>query len=103
MQALARPSGAARTRYLQVLTWAFTLFSTVRVAAYVPTMWSIWQSERSDQHSLLTWLTWVGANATMAAWLYEHNGARADRVVLVNLCNAVMCLATAVLIVWFRL
>lgn len=94
---------AARASYLTLLTWAFTLFNSVRVLAYLPTLVSIWHSGQSDQHSLLTWLTWVGANATMAAWLYEHNGARMNRAVLVNIGNATMCTATVVLIAWFRL
>lgn len=96
----ARP--APRATYLALLAWAFTLFNSVRVLAYLPTMATIWQSGQSDQHSLLTWLTWVGANSTMAAWLYEHNGGRINRAVLVNMGNATMCAATVVLIAWFR-
>ena len=67
---------AGRRLYLKLLTWAFTLFNTVRVAAYLPTMWAIHSSGDSSQHSLWTWVTWLGANATMAAWLHEHNGQR---------------------------
>jgi len=59
--------------YLAVLTWLFTLFNSVRVLAYLPTLLAVFNSGDSSQHSLLTWLTWVGANATMAAWLFEHN------------------------------
>ena len=92
-----------RRMYLTVLTWAFTLFSSVRVAAYLPTLWAIWTSGDASQHSLWTWLTWLGANATMAAWLHERNAGRVDRAVAVNVCNALMCLCTAVLIVAFRL
>lgn len=91
-----------RERYLALLTWSFTLFNSVRVLSYVPTMLTIWQSGNSDQHSLLTWVTWLGANATMAAWLYEHNGQRVNRAILVNIGNATMCAATTVLIAWFR-
>jgi hypothetical protein len=89
--------------YLSVLTWLFTLFNSVRVLAYVPTLLAIFASGDSSQHSLLTWLTWVGANATMAAWLYEHNGRRLNRAILVNFCNSLMCLATSILIVAYRL
>jgi hypothetical protein len=98
----AAPAPAPRAPYLALLTWAFTLFNSVRVLSYLPTLASIWHSGQSDQHSLLTWLTWVGANATMAAWLYEHNGGRMNRAVLVNIGNAAMCAATVALIAWFR-
>lgn len=94
---------AARRTYLLVLTWAFTLFNTVRVFAYLPTLWAIHASADSSQHSLWTWLTWLGANITMAAWLYEHNGGRMNRAVLVNIGNAGMCAATVAVIVFYRL
>lgn len=101
------PGGAAdataRRIYLRVLTWAFTLFNTVRVFAYLPTLWAIHASADSSQHSLWTWLTWLGANVTMAAWLYESNGGRMNRAVLVNIGNAAMCVATVVVIVGYRL
>ena len=94
---------AGRRLYLKLLTWAFTLFNTVRVAAYLPTMWAIHSSGDSSQHSLWTWLTWLGANATMAAWLHEHNGRRMNRAVAVNIGNASMCCAMVALIVTHRL
>ena len=56
----------------------------------------------SSQHSLLTWVTWVGANATMAAWLFEHNGRRLNCAIAVSACNSLMCLATSILIVAYR-
>jgi hypothetical protein len=93
---------SASTAYLAVLTWLFTLFNSVRVLAYVPTLWAIVASGDSNQHSLLTWLTWIGANATMAAWLYEHNGRRVNRAIAVNLCNTMMCLTTSIVIVTYR-
>ena len=89
--------------YLRLLTWAFTLFSSVRIASYVPTLYAIYISGDSSQHSLWTWLTWVGANATMAAWLYEHNGRRMNPAIAVNVGNASMCLATAALIIQYRI
>ena len=95
------PSGARRL-YLGLLTWAFTIFNSVRIASYLPTLWAIEASGNSSQHSLWTWATWVGANATMAAWLYEHNGRTVNRAVAVNVGNAAMCLVTVVLIVWHR-
>lgn len=96
------PGRARRGLYLRLLTWAFTLFNTVRVAAYLPTVWAIVQSGSSQQHSLWTWVTWIGANTTMAAWLYEHNDQRLNKAIVVNIGNATMCLITAGVIVWFR-
>jgi hypothetical protein len=92
----------ARVVYVRVLTWAFTLFNSVRMVAYLPTIWAIVQSGDSSQHSLWTWGTWLGANATMAAWLYESNGQRLSRVVVVNAGNATMCAATVLVIALHR-
>lgn len=92
-----------RERYLRTLGWAFALFSSIRVLAYLPTAWAIFASGDSSQHSLLTWLTWFGANLTMAAWLYENNGQRANKAVGVNACNASMCLLISALIVAERI
>jgi len=97
------PARKAHMTYLQVLTWLFTLFNSVRVLAYLPTIWAIHTSGDASQHSLLTWLTWAGANATMAAWLYEQNGQQLNRAIAVNLGNAAMCVATTALIVAYRL
>jgi hypothetical protein len=92
-----------RRLYLRVLTWAFTLFNSVRVLAYAPTMWAIHSSGDASQHSLWTWITWAGANATMAAWLYEQNNQCMNRAIAVNLGNAGMCLGTVALIVFYRI
>jgi hypothetical protein len=92
-----------RQAYLMALTWAFTFFNSVRVIAYLPTLWAIHASGDSSQHSLWTWCTWLGANVTMAAWLYEHNGQRVNRAVAVNIGNATMCALTVGLIVTYRL
>jgi hypothetical protein len=92
----------ARVAYLRVLTWAFTLFNSVRMLAYLPTIWAIVQSGDSSQHSLWTWCTWLGANATMAAWLYETNGQRFSRAVVVNAGNATMCAGTVLVIAAHR-
>lgn len=91
-----------RALYLRVLTWAFTLFSSVRMLAYLPTIWAIVQSGDSSQHSLWTWCTWLCANATMAAWLYEVEGQRVSRAVVVNAGNALMCAATILAIAIHR-
>ncbi|HWH73082.1 MAG TPA: hypothetical protein VNV16_02325 [Methylibium sp.] len=87
-----------RASYLAVLTWLFALFNSVRLLSYLPTLWMIHSSGDSSQHSLWTWGTWLGANLTMAAWLYEQNGQRMGRAVAVSLGNASMCAATVALI-----
>lgn len=97
-----RAAGVLRRHYLSVLGWAFTLFNSVRVAAYLPTAWAIFQSGDSSQHSLWTWCTWFGANLTMALWLRERNGGRFCRAAAVNLGNSSMCGLTLGLILWFR-
>jgi hypothetical protein len=91
-----------RPARLVLLTWAFTAFNSVRVLSYLPTLWAIHTSGDSTQHSLWTWCIWLGANVTMAAWLYEQNGQRIDRAALVNCGNALMCLITVGLILWHR-
>lgn len=96
-------AGPLRARYLIALTWSFTLFNSMRALAYLPTLWTIHASGDSSQHSLWTWCTWLGANTTMAAWLWEHNGGRLNRAVLVNAANASMCLLTVGVILSFRL
>lgn len=102
-RAVAASAGARRSSYLVVLTWCFTFFNTARVLAYLPTVMSIVQQGDSTQYSLWTWLTWLGANITMAAWLFENNGARMNKAVAVSAANASMCLATAAVIIVFRL
>lgn len=98
----ARDPLAPAGLYARLLAWAFALFSSARIVAYLPTVWALWHSGDSQQHSLFTWITWTGANATMALWLWEQNGRRASRAVAVNLCNTAMCMATLVLIVALR-
>ena len=98
-----RAASPLRRHYLTVLGWAFALLSTVRVVAYLPTVWAIVQSGDSSQHSLWTWSTWLGANLTMALWLREHDaGRRFNRAAMVNLGNAAMCCGTLSLIAWYR-
>jgi hypothetical protein len=98
-----RSAHCARGRpCLRLLEWAFTLFNSVRVLSYLPTLWAIQAHGDSSQHSLWTWGTWLGANLTMALWLYEQNGQRMNRAVLVNASNALMCTATCMLIAVHR-
>jgi hypothetical protein len=101
--ATSRSPSRPNSCYIRVLRWAFAFFSSVRVFSYLPTMWAIWQSGDSSQHSLLTWCTWFGANLTMSLWLMERNDARIDGAAAVNLGNAAMCLAVIVLIAVRRL
>ena len=96
------PVAAARSRYLLLLSWAFALFSTLRLFAYLPTLGAILASGDSSQHSLWTWGTWLGANLTMAARLYEQSGRRPNWTAAANLGNAHMCAAAVVLICWYR-
>lgn len=84
------------------LCWAFTFFNSARVFAYLPTLWAIHVNGDSSQHSLWTWLTWFGANVTMAAWLHERGNGQVNRAVLVNVVNALMCAGAVVLILWYR-
>ena len=96
--------GASRARenYLRLLAWAFTLFSSVRILAYLPMAWAILTSGSSQQHSLLTWAIWTSSNMTMAAWLYEDNGRRLNRAIVVNIGNALMCLVILALVAFYR-
>ncbi len=93
---------APATMYLSLLTWAFTVFSAARVLAYLPTIWAVAHTGDTSGHSLITWFTWLGANCTMALWLLEQGGRRWTAPVLVNVGNAVMCGATALLILLSR-
>lgn len=82
--------------------WSFALFSATRLLTYLPMLWAIHCSADSSQHSLLTWLAWVGSNLSMPAWLHENNGRRVDKAVVVTAGNAVMCTAACVLIAYYR-
>ena len=94
-----RPAGTA---YLHLLNWSFALFSSTRLLTYLPTLWAIHASGDSSQHSLLTWLAWVGSNLSMAAWLYEQNGRRCNKAIAVVGGNALMCIATCGVILAYR-
>jgi len=98
----ARGKPTARQAYLAVLTWAFTVFSSLRIVSYLPTMLAIHASGDSSQHSLWTWGAWLGSNLTMAAWLYEQSGQRLGRAAIVSLGNAAMCAATVTVIAAHR-
>ena len=93
----------SRSLYLLFLTWTFTAFNSIRILGYLPTVLAIIESSNSSQHSMLTWITWLGANSTMAAWLYENNGRRMSKAVAVNVGNTTMCLVTTLVIVYYRI
>lgn len=93
---------AAERLYLDLLTWSFTVCSSLRVVSYLPAIASIVASGDSSQHSLWTWGTWLCSNLTMAAWLWEHNGRRMNRAVCINLCNALMCALTVGAVAAYR-
>ena len=99
---LAAVPSRTSTRSLALLSGAFALFNGLRIVAYLPTLAAIQASGQADQHSLFTWLTFMGANLTMALWLHEQNGRRMNRAVAVNAFNALMCGAIAASIAWLR-
>ena len=78
------------------------MFNFCRILAYAPTLWAIYASGDSSQHSLWTWCIWLGSNLTMAAWLYETHDRHMNRVAVVNLSNAAMCATAVLLILAFR-
>ena len=97
-----RAPGSWRATYLCLLLWSFTVFNVLRLLTYLPTLWAIHESARSDQHSLLTWIGWTLSNLTMALWLYEKSNHRVDGAVAVNVGNAAMCAIASLLIAWYR-
>ena len=56
----------------------------------------------SRSYSLVTWCAWVVANASMTLSIYEASGRKVDHLVLVNICNTLMCLATTLVILYLR-
>lgn len=91
-----------RKRQLSLLSGSFAVFNSLRIVAYLPTLLAIQSGGQAEQHSLFTWLTFLGANLTMALWLHEQNGRRMNRAVAVNALNALMCGAIAASIAWLR-
>jgi hypothetical protein len=94
--------GRARDLYLSLLGGAFALFNSIRVLAYLPMILALAASGDSSQHSVLTWLAFLGGNITMALWLWEQNGRRCNRAIAVSVGNALMCLAILLVIAWTR-
>ncbi len=95
--------GMSRDRYLAALGALFALFNSVRVLAYLPTIWAVAANGDSGQHSAWTWLTFLGGNATMALWLWEQNHRRVTGPALASAGNALMCAAIVAVIAWTRL
>lgn len=96
------PRAPGRVGYLALLDGCFTVFSSLRLLTYLPTMWAIHESGHSGQHSLVTWLVWTAANAVMGASLYERSGRTVNKLVLVNAANATQCLLMSLLVAWYR-
>jgi hypothetical protein len=90
-----------RAVYVALLGGAFAFFNTVRLATYLPTLWTIHESGQSDQHSLVTWASWMLANLSTALWLVEKSG-RVDGVAALSFGNALMCAAVLLLIACYR-
>ena len=97
-----RMPAARSSLYLELLNWAFGLFSSTRFFPYLPTLLAIHHSGDSSQHSLWTWFAWVGSNAAMAAWRFENKARQVNQAILVTAGNAFMCLATGGLIIRYR-
>ena len=91
-----------RAWYLRGLTWAFMVLTTARLLGDPPAGLAMLQTRGSRNHSVWTWLIWVGANLSIALWMYENNGHQMDKAIGVSLANAVACGAAAAGIVWCR-
>lgn len=89
--------------YRVLLDHLFAGFNSARVLAYLPTVWAVTTSGASNQHSLWTWLIFLGGNATMALWLWEQNGRRANLAIATCAANAAMCTCIVGVISWTRL
>lgn len=87
--------GPAPGRALREITVG--LFGVLRIDAYLPRLHLIRASGAAHQHSPLSWVTFLGADLTMAMWLPRGNSGRVDRAVLLNALNAVMCAAICAL------
>ena len=92
---------ARRTLRSRAIGAAFSLFSSLRIVAYLPMLWAIAMSSDSSQHSLLTWLLWLGSNLSTALWLHDR-GTGVRGAVLVSLSNTVMCAVAVTLILALR-
>jgi hypothetical protein len=97
------PADVPRRWRNSLLDWAFTSCNSMRVFAYLPTLWAIHTSAGSGQHSLWTWSIWFAANLTMALWLARRDGWHPSFAAVVSSANAVMCAVGVALIVWYRL
>jgi hypothetical protein len=96
-------SAATSVAYRAILDHLFAGFNVARVLAYLPTAWAVAASGDSNQHSLWTWLIFLGGNASMALWLWENNGRCANRAIVTSSANAVMCTCIVGVIAWTRL
>jgi len=97
---LAADHAAPRKRSWSLLSGSFALFNFLRIFAYLPTLLAIQSDGHAEQHSLFTWLAFLGANLTMALWLHEQDGRRLNPAVAFNVANALLCGAIAATIAW---
>jgi fatty acid desaturase len=78
---------------------AFCFFNIMRVFTYIPTIKKLMQPGcTGDGQSLLTWITWICANATLGLHLYVIAGYHVNDVVWLSVGNVIMCTICAVLV-----
>lgn len=90
------------TAYQRILKWVTNVSGSIRVFTYVPTILTLLAAADSRSYSLVTWCAWVVANASMTLSIYEASGRKVDHLVLVNICNTLMCLTTTLVIFYLR-
>jgi hypothetical protein len=84
-------TGILRPSRIRRRSAAFALLNGLRIVVSLPTLAAIRTSSHVDHHSLVTWLTFLGANLTMALSLHERNGLRMNRAITANTFSALMC------------
>jgi hypothetical protein len=89
----------AQNNFEVLVYLAFCFFNVIRVFTYVPTIKKLMQPGcTGDGQSLLTWVTWICANATLGLHLYVIAGYRLNDVVWLSIGNVTMCAICAVLV-----
>ena len=92
-----------RPSRIRLRSAAFALLNSLRIVVPLPTLAAIRASGHVDQHPLVTWLTFIGTNLTMALWLHERNGLRMNRAIATNTFSALMCGDIVTSVGWLRL
>ena len=78
-----------------LLAVSFLTFNSLRVLLYLPQLLTCWRDRQGcPTINLLTWSSWLAANLSTALymWVFLNDGWG----LLLNLGNALMCLATIV-------